>query len=163
MSQTIYDFEAVSIDGKPAHLGSQRGKVLLIVNTASACGFTPQFAGWKSCGPTTATRAWWWWASRATSSAPGPGQQRRDRVVLRAQLRRELSDDGQGAGQRHQAHPLWKWLKAEAPGVLGSEEREVELHQVPGRPRRQGDQALRPQRHPRVAARDIEGRPLAAA
>ena len=48
---SIYDFEATSIDGKPAHLSSQRGKVLLIVNTASACGFTPQFAGleqlWK--------------------------------------------------------------------------------------------------------------------
>ena len=43
--QTIYDFEALSIDGKPAHLSTQRGNVLLIVNTASACGFTPQFGG----------------------------------------------------------------------------------------------------------------------
>ncbi|HEX7437848.1 MAG TPA: glutathione peroxidase, partial [Caldimonas sp.] len=47
----VYDFEALSIQGKPAHLSTQRGKVLLIVNTASACGFTPQFAGlealWK--------------------------------------------------------------------------------------------------------------------
>ena len=42
---SIYDFSAVSIEGKPADLGTQRGKVLLIVNTASACGFTPQFAG----------------------------------------------------------------------------------------------------------------------
>ncbi len=41
----IYDFEAESIAGKPAHFASQRGKVLLIVNTASKCGFTPQFAG----------------------------------------------------------------------------------------------------------------------
>mgnify|MGYP003737013287 CR=1 FL=1 len=48
---SVYDFEALSIDGKLAQLASQRGKVLLIVNTASACGFTPQFAGleqlWK--------------------------------------------------------------------------------------------------------------------
>ena len=48
---SIYDFEALSIDGKPAQLSTQRGKVLLIVNTASECGFTPQFAGletlWK--------------------------------------------------------------------------------------------------------------------
>ena len=42
---SIYDFEALSIDGQPAHLSTQKGKVLLIVNTASACGFTPQFAG----------------------------------------------------------------------------------------------------------------------
>ena len=42
---SIYDFEAMSIEGKPAHLSTQCGKVILIVNTASACGFTPQFAG----------------------------------------------------------------------------------------------------------------------
>ena len=42
---SVYDFEALSIEGKPAHLSTQRGKVILIVNTASACGFTPQFAG----------------------------------------------------------------------------------------------------------------------
>jgi glutathione peroxidase len=42
---TVYDFEALSIEGKPAHLSTQRGKVLLIVNTASECGFTPQFGG----------------------------------------------------------------------------------------------------------------------
>ena len=45
MSTTIYDFEALSIDGKPANLSTQRGKVILVVNTASACGFTPQFGG----------------------------------------------------------------------------------------------------------------------
>ena len=43
--QTVYDFQALSIEGKPADLSTQRGKVLLIVNTASACGFTPQFGG----------------------------------------------------------------------------------------------------------------------
>src|ERR1043166_6452510 len=45
MSSSVYDFEALSIEGKPAHLSTQRGKVLLIVNTASECGFTPQFDG----------------------------------------------------------------------------------------------------------------------
>jgi glutathione peroxidase-family protein len=38
---TLHDFEALSIEGKPAHFSTQRGKVVLIVNTASACGFTP--------------------------------------------------------------------------------------------------------------------------
>lgn len=42
---SVYDFEARTIDGQPAPLADYRGKVLLIVNTASACGFTPQFAG----------------------------------------------------------------------------------------------------------------------
>jgi len=42
---TVYDFEAQSIDGQTVSLSAYQGKVMLIVNTASACGFTPQFAG----------------------------------------------------------------------------------------------------------------------
>ena len=42
---SAYDFEAQTLDGKPAPLGDYRGKVLLIVNTASKCGFTPQYEG----------------------------------------------------------------------------------------------------------------------
>ena len=42
---TVYDFSALRLDGKEQSLGDYRGRVLLIVNTASACGFTPQYAG----------------------------------------------------------------------------------------------------------------------
>ncbi|MDP3782494.1 MAG: glutathione peroxidase [Sphingopyxis sp.] len=42
---SVYDFQATRIDGKPVKLSTFRGKVLLIVNTASKCGFTPQYEG----------------------------------------------------------------------------------------------------------------------
>ena len=42
---SLYDFSAQTLDGKPAPLADYRGRVVLIVNTASKCGFTPQYEG----------------------------------------------------------------------------------------------------------------------
>jgi glutathione peroxidase len=123
MSATsIYDFEALSIDGKPAALSSQRGKVLLIVNTASACGFTPQFAGLE--------KLWEQYRERGLVvvgfpsnefGAQDPGSN--DEIASFCQLNYGVSFPMMakvkvnGGG----AHPLWKWLTAEAPGLLGTQ------------------------------------------
>ena len=45
MANSVYDFDATALDGQPRRLSDYRGKTLLIVNVASACGFTPQYTG----------------------------------------------------------------------------------------------------------------------
>jgi glutathione peroxidase len=44
-AQSLYEFKVKSLDGKPADLGQYKGHVVLVVNVASHCGFTPQYAG----------------------------------------------------------------------------------------------------------------------
>ena len=118
---TAYDFEATTIDGKPAPLAAQRGQVLLIVNTASECGFTPQFAGLEAL--------WQEYRERGLVivgfpsnefGAQDPGSN--DEIASFCQLNYGVSfpmmakTDVNGSD----AHPLYKWLTAEAPGILGT-------------------------------------------
>ena len=118
---SIYDFEALSIDGQPAHLSTQRGKVLLIVNTASACGFTPQFAGLEAL--------WKKYTDRGLVVVGFPSNQfghqdpgSNDEISSFCQVNYGVSfpmmakTDVNGSD----AHPLYKWLTAEAPGILGT-------------------------------------------
>jgi glutathione peroxidase len=119
---SVYDFEALSIEGKPAHLSTQRGRVLLIVNTASECGFTPQFAGLEAL--------WKEYRDRGLVIVGFPSNQfggqdpgSNDQIASFCELNYGVSFpmmakvDVNGAD----AHPLWKWLTAEAPGRLGTQ------------------------------------------
>ncbi len=119
---TVYDFEALFITGKPAQLSTQRGKVLLIVNTASACGFTPQFVGLE--------KLWEDYREQGLVvvgfpsnefGAQDPGNNAE--IASFCQLNFGVSFPMMGKVQVNgaQAHPLWQWLKAQAPGLLGSE------------------------------------------
>ena len=65
----VYDFEAQTIDGHTVALSDYQGKVLLIVNTASACGFTPQFAGLEKLHQEFASQGLGCWVFPATSLA----------------------------------------------------------------------------------------------
>ncbi len=118
---TVYDFEARSIDGKPVALENYRGKVLLIVNTASACGFTPQFAGLEklheSYGPQGLVVLGFPCNQFGAQDAGSNGEiaefcQLNYGVTFPMMAKIEVN----GA----QAHPLYQWLAAEAPGLLGS-------------------------------------------
>lgn len=119
--RSIYDFSALSITGERADLSTQRGKVMLIVNTASACGFTPQFAGLE--------QLWQDYRDRGLVvigfpsnqfGAQDPGSD--GEIASFCQLNYGVDFpmmakvDVNGA----HAHPLWAWLTAQAPGLLGS-------------------------------------------
>jgi glutathione peroxidase len=122
VATSIYDFEALSIDGKPAQLASQRGKVLLIVNTASACGFTPQFGGleqlWKDYSAKGLVVVGF---PSNEFGAQDPGSN--DQIASFCQLNYGVSFPMMSKVKVNggEAHPLWKWLKAQAPGLLGTE------------------------------------------
>ena len=119
--QSVFDFSAVSIDGKPADLASQRGKVLLIVNTASACGFTPQFGGLE--------KLWQDFRDRGLVivgfpsnefGGQDPGSNEEIATYCQANYGVSFPMMAKVKVNGAEAHPLWKWLTAEAPGLLGS-------------------------------------------
>ncbi len=118
---SIYDFEALAIDGQPVNLSAFKGQVLLIVNTASACGFTPQFAGLEQLHQSYATQGLavlGFPCNQFGSQDPGSNEeigafcQRNYGVSFQMMEKIKVNGDG--------AHPLYQWLTAEAPGILGS-------------------------------------------
>ena len=119
---TVYDFEALSIDGKPALLSTQRGKVILIVNTASACGFTPQFAGLETLWQDYRDKGLVIVGFPSNEfGAQDPGDN--GEIASFCQVNYGVSFPMMGKVQVNgrEAHPLWQWLKAQAPGLLGTE------------------------------------------
>ncbi|HEX2547996.1 MAG TPA: glutathione peroxidase [Ramlibacter sp.] len=118
---SIYDFEATRIDGEVVPLSRFRGQPLLIVNTASACGFTPQFAGLQELHRTYGERGLvvlGFPCNQFGSQDPGSNEE----IATFCQANYGVSFpmmrkvDVNGAD----AHPLYRWLTAEAPGVLGT-------------------------------------------
>ena len=118
---TIYDFEAQQISGKSVPLEKFKGKALLIVNTASACGFTPQFAGLEELHKEYVAKGLVVLGFPCNQfGAQDKGSN--DEIAEFCQLNYGVSFpmmakiDVNGAG----AHPLFKFLTKEAPGLLGS-------------------------------------------
>lgn len=118
---TLYDFSANALDGKPLPLSRYRGRVALVVNTASKCGFTPQYEGLQElhrqfherglevlCFP----------CNQFGRQEPGSPEdittfcQRHYGVSF--QMFEKIEVNGTGA------HPLFRWLKEQKPGFLGT-------------------------------------------
>ena len=121
-ANSIHDFDAVSIAGQPVHFADHRGKVLLVVNTASACGFTPQFAGleslWKDYGPKGLVVVGFP-SNEFGGQDPGSNEE----IASFCQLNYGVSFPMMAKVKVNggEAHPLWQWLKGEKPGFLGTE------------------------------------------
>ncbi|NBS47110.1 MAG: glutathione peroxidase [Betaproteobacteria bacterium] len=119
---TLYDHTLPRLDGSTLPMADLRGKVLLIVNTASACGFTPQFAGLQQLQAQYGERGlvvMGFPCNQFGGQDPGSHEQiatfcqKNYGVDFPMMAKVEVN----GAG----AHPLWQWLKKQAPGLLGSE------------------------------------------
>jgi glutathione peroxidase len=119
--QTVYDFEALQIDGLTLALKSLKGKVLLIVNTASACGFTPQFAGLQELhrqfgaqGLVVLGFPCNQFGAQDRGSDPEIADFCQRKYGVDFTMMAKIDVNGSGA------HPLYRWLSEQAPGLLGS-------------------------------------------
>jgi glutathione peroxidase len=119
---TVFDFTAASLAGQPVNLAQYQDKVLLIVNTASACGFTPQYAGLEKLYKRFHAQGFEVLAFPCNQfGAQEPGTH--DEIGAFCETRFGVTFplfakiDVNGAA----AHPLYRHLKKTAPGVLGTE------------------------------------------
>ncbi|MGF6527322.1 glutathione peroxidase [Variovorax sp. PvP013] len=119
---TIYDFEADDIEGQRVAFDAFRGRVLLIVNTASQCGFTPQFDGLEILHRTYAEQGLvvlGFPSNQFGAQDPGSDAEigafcrRNHGVSFRMMHKVDVNGD--------HALPLYRWLTHEKPGLLGTE------------------------------------------
>ncbi len=119
---TVYDFTAEKLEGGDQSLADYKGKVLLIVNTASKCGFTPQFEGLekvyenlKDKGLVVLGFPCNQFASQDPGSNSEIGEFCQRNYGVSFPMFAKIDVNGSDA------HPLYKFLSKEAKGILGSE------------------------------------------
>ena len=116
----IHDFSAQDIDGKNVKLSAYAGKVMLIVNVASKCGFTPQYTGLEAL----------WRKYREQGlvvlgfpcdqfghQEPGDAEEIKNFCALSYEVSFPMFAKVEVNGAS--AHPLWQWLKSQKSGFLG--------------------------------------------
>ncbi len=119
---TIYSFSARAIDGREVSMAEYAGQVLLVVNVASECGFTPQYAGLETLHRDYRDQGFSVLAfpcNQFGAQEPGDAQAISDFCASRYAISFPLFEKIDVNGPR--AHPLYKWLKSQKAGILGSE------------------------------------------
>ncbi len=119
---SIYDFSARDIDGRMRSLDEWRGKALLVVNVASRCGFTPQYAGLEQL----------WREQRELGLVvlgfpcdqfghQEPGDEAQIKAFCQTRYAVSFPMFAKIEVNGEHADPMYRWLKGERKGVLGSE------------------------------------------
>ena len=119
---STYDFSAETLDGQPAPLADWRDKVILIVNTASKCGFTPQYEGLEALYRKYKDRGFvvlGFPCNQFGAQEPGDAAEIANFCSLTYEvdfpMMRKIDVNGPGT------HPLYDYLKHAKPGLLGTE------------------------------------------
>ncbi|KAI7257261.1 hypothetical protein KC345_g10831 [Hortaea werneckii] len=118
---SVYDYEANTLRGQEESLSKYKGKVLLVVNTASKCGFTPQYKGLQEVYDKFKDRGFevlGFPSNQFAGQEPGESEDIAEFCEINYGVTFPMYEkiDVKGAD----AHPLFKYLSKEAPGVLGS-------------------------------------------
>jgi len=119
---TAYDFSADDLDGVVRPLDAYRGKVLLIVNVASKCGFTPQYAGLEALYRdyrAQGLEVLGFPCDQFGHQEPGDSEAIRSFCTLTYDVHFPVFAKIDVNGDK--AHPLFQWLKSTKPGLLGTE------------------------------------------
>jgi glutathione peroxidase len=119
-TESVFNFQAENLDGRPIRLAEFTGKVLLIVNTASQCGFTPQYTGLEKLYQTYKDRGLEvlgfpcnQFGSQEPGSAADIGAFCEKNYGVSFPMFAKIEVNGENA------HPLYRFLKKEKPGLLG--------------------------------------------
>lgn len=118
----IYDQEARTIDGRTVKLADWKGQVLLIVNTASKCGFTPQYEGLEALHERYGPKGFAVLGFPCNQfGAQEPGDEAEIASFCKLSYDVDFPMFAKVDVNGDAAHPLWQALKKSAPGLLGSE------------------------------------------
>jgi glutathione peroxidase len=120
LKASVYNFSARLLDGREAHLREFQGKVLLVVNTASRCGFTPQYAGLEQLYRKNKDRGFEvlgfpcnQFGGQEPGTAGDIGAFCRENYDVSFPMFDKIEVNGAAA------HPLYRYLKKSRPGLLG--------------------------------------------
>ncbi|MBI1859866.1 MAG: glutathione peroxidase [Deltaproteobacteria bacterium] len=122
MSKTLYDYSATGIDGKEIPLSTYRGKVALVVNVASQCGFTPQYEGLEALQKEYGNQGFsvlGFPCNQFGAQEPGDAEEIKRFCSLNYGVTFPLFAKIDVNGSN--AHPLYEFLKSEKAGLLGTE------------------------------------------